>query len=75
MMWGWDGGGWLLMGVGMVVWLAVIALVVWLVVRAVNPRTGGPGSESAEELLRRRFAAGEIDAEEYRQRLEVLRTR
>jgi hypothetical protein len=34
MMWGWDaGGGWLMMGIGMLVWLALTALVVWLVVR------------------------------------------
>jgi putative membrane protein len=75
-MWGWDGGGgWLMIGIGMVLWVAVIALVVWLVVRASGPRTGGPGSETAEELLRRRNAAGEIDTEEFQRRLETLRTR
>jgi putative membrane protein len=74
MMWGWDaGGGWLMMGIGMLIWVALIALVVWLVIRAVGQRQGGPGSEPAEELLRRRFASGEIDDEEYRQRLETLR--
>ena len=29
--------------------------------------------DDPEEILSRRYAAGEIDAEEYRQRLEVLR--
>lgn len=74
-MWGWDtAGGWLMMGFGMIIWVVVIALVVWLFVRATGPRpTGGGTSESAEELLRRRFAAGEIDAEEYQRRLETLR--
>jgi len=76
MMWGWDaGGGWLMMGIGMLIWVAVIALVVWLVIRAVGQRPGGGGSESAEDLLRRRYASGEIDAEEYQSRLETLRRR
>ncbi|HEX9738237.1 MAG TPA: SHOCT domain-containing protein [Candidatus Limnocylindria bacterium] len=73
-MWGWDtGGGWLMMGIGMLIWVALIALVVWLVIRAVGHRPGTGGSESAEDLLRRRFASGEIDDEEYRGRLETLR--
>ena len=76
MMWGWDaGGGWLMMGIGMLIWVALIALVVWLVVRAFGPRPGGGGSQSAEDLLRRRYASGEIDAEEYQSRLETLRRR
>ena len=52
-----------------------MVIVVWLIVRATSPRTGGRRSESAEELLRRRSAAGEIDAEEYQQRLQTLHTR
>ena len=74
MRWGWD-GGWPMMGIGMVVMVAVMVIVVWLIVRATSPRTESRGSESAEELLRRRFAEGEIDAEEYQQRLQTLRTR
>lgn len=61
------------MGIGFVIVLAFVALVVWLVVRSSNQRSGG--SDSAEELLRRRFAAGEIDEEEYAKRSEVLRRR
>ncbi|HUG95481.1 MAG TPA: SHOCT domain-containing protein [Pleomorphomonadaceae bacterium] len=59
----------------MLIWVALIALVVWLVVRAVGHRPGSSGSESAEDLLRRRYASGEIDAEEYQSRLETLRRR
>jgi putative membrane protein len=74
MMWGWDtAGGWWGMGVGMLIWLVVVVLVVWLVVRLVTQRPTGGRTESAEELLRRRFASGEIDAEEYDRRMEVLR--
>lgn len=75
MMWGWDAGGWLMMGIGMLIWVALIALVVWLVIRAAGQRPGGGGAEPAEDLLRRRYASGEIDAEEYRSRLETLRRR
>jgi len=78
--WGWgDGGGWLAMGLTMVLWLAAAIVVVWLIVRALLAleRRGGPGEgparETPEEILRRRFAAGEIDAEEFRRRMEVLR--
>lgn len=64
---------WWPMGIGMVIPLVIIGLMVWLVARAVSHRSG-PG-ESAEELLRRRFASGEIDEEEFAKRLEVLRRR
>lgn len=44
-----------------------------------SPGPHGPGSpwhdNDPEEILSRRYAAGEIDAEEYRQRLEVLRAK
>jgi len=76
MMWGWDAGaGWLMMGIGMLVWVALIVLAVWLVVRVVGQRPSVGGSESAEELLRRRFASGEIDSEEYERRMQILRRR
>jgi putative membrane protein len=60
-------------------WIAVIVAVVVLVIRWLNnparhTGSGAPPAESAEDLLKRRFAAGEIDEEEFRRRLEVLRT-
>lgn len=64
---------WWPMGISMIIPLVIIGLMVWLVARAVSHRSG-PG-ESAEELLRRRFASGEIDEEEFAKRLEVLRRR
>ncbi|WP_165984997.1 SHOCT domain-containing protein [Streptomyces sp. YIM 98790] len=75
----WDGGGWMwMMAIAPLVWIALIGLVVWAVIRLSQntSRTGGeagsrdhgmPGRESAEEILDRRFARGEIDAEEYTQ--------
>jgi putative membrane protein len=72
-----DGGWWWVMGIGWLVFLLLIALLVWLLVRhftANTPPTGGHAATSnAEEVLAERFARGEIDADEYRQRLDVLR--
>ncbi len=71
-----------MMGGGfMILWLlflvALIALVVWLLMRLFSNRRGAERQEargdSAEEILRERFARGEIDAEEYEHSLEVMR--
>ena len=75
--WGDMGWGWLGMGFGMLIWAVVLVVVIWLVVRGLMAmeRRDRPnaGRDGAEELLRRRFAAGEIDAEEYERRLVALR--
>lgn len=69
------GGLWMLLWV--LFWVVVIVLVVWAVVRLVQGRTGGEGrleqGDSAEDILRQRFARGEIDAEEYERSLQTLR--
>lgn len=65
----WSWWGWLVMSVTMLAFWGVIA---WAVV-AFFRSTGGPGPRSPEALLAERFARGEIDEDEYRQRLEVLR--
>jgi putative membrane protein len=77
---GMDGWGWgLLPGL---IWLAFWALVVTavvLVVRGVaRSRPAGPPApyaDSPERLLAERYARGEIDDDEYRHRLETLRSR
>jgi putative membrane protein len=56
----------------------LVALIAWLVAR-IFPKVRGdvhPGvpRDSAEEILRERFARGEITAEEFGRSLEVLRT-
>lgn len=74
-------GGPMMGGGFMVFWLiflvAIIALIVWLVMRLLPSQRGGNRPEaregSAEEILRERFARGEIDAEEYERSLGVLR--
>lgn len=71
-MWPYMGG----MGWWMVIWwvfgIAILVLLVWLIVRAVS---GAPGraEDSPEQILKRRYARGELDREEYQRRLEDLR--
>ena len=70
-MMGWYPSGWGAMGVlGMVlmvaVWAMIIAGAVWLIARAT--RTEHPDGlvhEPGRAILDRRFASGEIDAQEY----------
>jgi putative membrane protein len=77
-MMGWMSGGmafWMLLqwlfGIAILV-LAVIA-VIWLVRRTGNNDHAQLRAESAEEVLRRRYAAGEIDEDDYLRRLSGLR--
>ncbi|MFD0034379.1 SHOCT domain-containing protein [Streptomyces sp. NPDC127172] len=87
MMW-YDGGwgGWFFMAIFMVLfWALVIVGIVALVRYLAGGRhghQGGPpppsgesgwGSRRAEDLLAERFARGEIDEDEYKRRLALLR--
>jgi putative membrane protein len=69
----WDDGGpgpWILLFP--LIWAAIIVGAVWLLRRTVWRDGRGPGEHSPLALLGRRFAAGEIDEEEYRRRRAVL---
>ncbi len=79
--WSWGWGWWVVMPLMMV---AFWGLVAWAVVALVrNDHPGQPGTEQpaaapprgdpAEQILAGRFARGEIDADEYRRSLEILR--
>ncbi|MDP1721036.1 MAG: hypothetical protein Q8L08_08600 [Candidatus Nanopelagicaceae bacterium] len=63
---GMDGGSFLLMGL---MWLVIIGFGIWLVTWiARRDQRGVPGYERTEtprQILDRRFASGEIDAEAY----------
>ncbi len=81
----WD-GGWAWMAFMPLLWIALIGLVVWAVVRLVQHPSGrghgdgrgdgiGRGQfepETPEDILDRRFASGEIDADAYTQARERL---
>lgn len=81
MHWGdgdWSWWGWFVMTALMI---GFWGLVVWLIVSLVRPGEGsaaagsaGSGAPPAEEVLARRFANGEIDDQEYRARLDALRS-
>lgn len=69
-----DGYGWWHMGWMWIFWVVLIVLLVLVVQRASTPSQAPTESGvSAEEILKRRYARGEIGKEEYERRLEDLR--
>jgi putative membrane protein len=74
--WGWDGGGggfWLLIGIPLLI--ALIVLVVWAVMhlsRTGRAVTHDPSRPTPNEILRERFARGEITAQEFEDAKKVL---
>ncbi len=70
--WGhaWSTGGWGWFPGVLLCWVVVTALVAYLVTRIV--RHSPPHSRSARDILAERFARGEMDAEEYEDRLSHL---
>lgn len=78
MMWGYGpGAAWMMFMP--VLWLVLIGLIVWAVVALTRGGFRGhdsrDGRDTPEEILDRRFAAGEIDAEAYRQARATLAER
>ena len=64
-----------LMMLGMVVVAVVIIVGIVLLIRAAWARAAGEKAKnSAESVLRERFARGEIDPEEFQERLDLLRS-
>lgn len=80
MMGGWGAFGWLWMLLPLLFWGGLLALIAWAVMRIFpkghvdNGRSEDRG-DPAENVLRERFARGEMDAEEYERSLAVLRSR
>jgi putative membrane protein len=72
MMHNWGFGMWFFFLVG----LGVIALVLFLVLRNQSPAPEGPAgpADTAMDILKRRYAEGEIDDEEFRRRKEELQS-
>ena len=64
--------GW--MGIWWVLGLALIGVVIWAVVRSVQGRSGPlERGESAKDILKRRYAKGEIDRDTFQKMLEDLK--
>jgi putative membrane protein len=82
MMWGYDfGWGWFLMSIGMVLWIALLVVLVWAVIRWLERKTSTSGPQetsipssglSALEILQQRYARGEIDTATFEQMREQL---
>ncbi len=80
MMYGWGNGGW---GVGMWIVIAVVMAVFWtivvfgvvMLVRHFSDSHAAPTpvDNDAEAILRSRLARGEIDEDEFRKKLAVVR--
>ncbi len=68
-------GGWGMAfgGFMMIFWvLVLVALVVFITRWAAGGNNSAPGTPGAREILDQRYARGEIDTEEYKERLKGL---
>jgi putative membrane protein len=73
MMYGIGGHGWG-MGYGLIIGCIVLAVIIWLVIRVTgqNYNQKQTGSKSALDILKERYARGEIGKEEYEQKKRDL---
>ena len=75
---GWGGGWWMLLGpFTMILFVALIVVVVVLLIRWLGGPSQGwvdrpPAAKSAIEILRERFARGEIDKQEFDEKRRIL---
>jgi putative membrane protein len=65
-----DGGHMIWMTLSWLIGIGLFVALLWVLFRAVRP---GAADQSPEAILRRRYAAGEIDTEELERRLTTLR--
>ncbi len=88
LIWGWQGGGWGMMGPGMMggfgwMWfmpifgILILGLIIWAVAAAVRGASQPSGSDSSRpdsalEVLKKRYARGEINKEEYEEKKKDL---
>ena len=64
--WGWHNMMWL-------IWIPIIVLIIWLVVRMTNiSKLKRPRNETPFEILKIKYANGEITAEEFDKRKKKL---
>ena len=76
-MWGWGFSlGWLFLVIMVTFWiaaiLAIIFLIRWLVISTARKNRGPKTEDSAFEILRMRYANGEINKEEFEQKRKGL---
>jgi len=58
------------MGLGWIVGLAILGIIIWLVIRVVNQNPSQKQTDrgSALDILKERYARGEINKEEYEEK-------
>ncbi len=72
---GWGGGWWIFMVIMMILFWASIAWIVVTLIRHNSPTHPHHAPiPDAEQILHERVARGEIEVEEYQQRLQALRS-
>jgi putative membrane protein len=67
--------GW--MGFWMAFWwisgIAVLLLLVWVITRTAGSGSSGRTDDTPEQILKRRYARGELDRDDYERRLSDVR--
>jgi putative membrane protein len=63
---GWGMGWWWIIG------LVIVIAVIWMVIKSMNRNTGSTPQKSALDILKERYASGEIDKEEFEKRKKDL---
>jgi putative membrane protein len=67
----WNAGVWVVMTLSMLAFWALVGTAIWLLVRQPTAHRGHD-ADTPEEVLRRRYAAGELDDSEFERRLQRL---
>ncbi|MCF6325829.1 MAG: hypothetical protein L3J21_00905 [Devosiaceae bacterium] len=70
----WGGWGMAFGGFMMIFWFAVLVALIMFIVRWSSGNTNDTPRTDAAQILKQRYARGEIDAGEYEERLQFLRT-
>jgi len=71
---GWNGMNWWGMSLMMILWIALIGLGIWAVIRFTqgSGRQATISPESPRAILDRRFASGDLDAQAYAEARRLL---
>lgn len=72
--WNWHNADWHCWGMPMMwlIWIPLIIIMVWLLMKLSEKRKFNGQKDSPLDLLKKRYANGEISTEEYEERKKVL---
>ena len=66
---GYGGFGWIIM---ILFWILVILGIVYIFKQVLGENTSAAGKESAEDILKKRYAADEITKDEFKEKLAAI---